>query len=120
MSLAGHVSDLDVVEALRGGDSRFDPTDTPISSVHITADPRVTFDKAEQLEVAYAETGVPDAQSSEATQRLVGSEEVQVVVGILGDSCRPRAVKNASDLSLPYSVHRTNTPTNSENTALKT
>ena len=111
MSLAGHVSDLDVVEALRGGDSRFDPTDTPISSVHITADPRVTFDKAEQLEVA---------QRSEATQRLVGSEEVQVVVGILGDSCRPRAVKNASDLSLPYSVHRTNTPTNSENTALKT
>jgi para-nitrobenzyl esterase len=50
-----------VVEALNGGDSRFDPTDAPISIVHGTADPTVTFDNAEQLEAAYAETGVPYA-----------------------------------------------------------
>jgi acetyl esterase/lipase len=50
-----------VVEALNGGDSRFDATDAPISIVHGTADPTVTFDKAEQLEAAYAETGVPYA-----------------------------------------------------------
>ena len=50
-----------VVEALNGGDSRFDATDAPISIVHGTADPTVAFDKAEQLEAAYAETGVPYA-----------------------------------------------------------
>jgi acetyl esterase/lipase len=57
----GSAAMVQVVEALNGGDSRFDPTDAPISIVHGTADPTVTFDKAEQLEAAYAATGVPYA-----------------------------------------------------------
>ena len=54
----GSAATVLVVEALNGGGSRFDATDGPISIVYGTADPTVTFDKAEQLEAVYAETGV--------------------------------------------------------------
>ena len=56
----GSAAMVQVVELLNGG-SRFDTTDAPISIVHGTEDPTVTFDKAEQLQAAYAETGVPYA-----------------------------------------------------------
>jgi acetyl esterase/lipase len=56
----GSAAIVTLIESL-GGDSRFDPTDAPISIVHGTADPTVAFDRAEQLEAAYAATGVPYA-----------------------------------------------------------
>jgi len=57
----GSEAAVQVVEGLNGGESRFDPTDAPISIVHGTADPTVPFALAEQLKAAYAETGVPYA-----------------------------------------------------------
>ena len=53
----GGITHVELLEMLDGR-SRFDATDAPVSIVHGTEDPTVSFDEAEKLRDAYETTGV--------------------------------------------------------------